>query len=91
MVNARDLRAGVERRCLAAQALEHNERVAIVSYKEGGIPHYVAFRASDYPNIGPHARYVIRPDRCELSAVASLSPRSVAVPRSPVRFRRSSL
>ena len=91
IVNARDLRGGVDRRCLAAEVLERNERVAIVSYKEGGVPHYVAFRASDYRNIGPHARYVIHPDRCQLSAVDTLTPRSTLVPRSPVRFRLGSL
>jgi hypothetical protein len=89
MANAQELRVGVDRRCLSAEVLERNERVAIVSYKVGGMPHYVAFRASDYPNIGRHARYVIQPDQCQLSAVTTLSPRSAVDLRNPVRFRRS--
>jgi hypothetical protein len=32
----------------------------------GGIPHYLAVRAEDYPQIAPHARYTIRPGSCEL-------------------------
>jgi len=66
ITNAKELRAGVDRRCLSAETLERNERVAVVSYKEGGIAHYVAVRAGDYPQIAPHARYVMQPGRCEL-------------------------
>jgi len=66
ITNAQDLRAGVDRRCLSPETLGRNERVAVVSYKVGGIPHYLAVRAEDYPQIAPHARYTIRPGSCEL-------------------------
>jgi hypothetical protein len=67
ITRVQDLRGGVDKRCLSSENIRQNVPVAVVSYKQGRIPHYVAIPLDGRLDIVTHARFAMRPQSCELN------------------------